>query len=720
MTTTTTADHGLFIVLISVHGLIRGSDPELGRDADTGGQVRYVLELARALGRHPDVDRVELLTRQIVSVNLDPIYAEPEEPIGEDAFIVRLPCGPHRYLRKESLWPHLPHFVDEALHHFRALGRAPDVVHGHYADAGAVATRLAHLLDRPLVHTGHSLGRVKRARLAERGLSAETLERRYRLSQRIAAEESVLEAADLVVASTRQEADEQWAAYRSRPKRAIRVIPPGVDLSKFRPVRRFEGLPPVAASIDRFLAAPRKPMILALQRPDERKNLATLIEAFGRSDELRRLANLVLMIGSRDDLESLDRGARQEIEKLLHLVDHYDLYGSVAYPKRHSPDDVPDLYRLAAARRGVFVNPALTEPFGLTLIEAAASGLPVVATEDGGPRTILELCRHGRLVDPLDAGAIASALLALLGDRDEWLRASRAGVRGARRHFSWQGHVDTYLGYLKSLLRRRWSAERPWSTPLLAADRLLVTDIDNTLLGDDEGLARLLATLERHRDRVAFGIATGRTLSSALEILAEHGVPRPDVLVTSVGSEIWYGSEPPWEDLEWRREIDREWRRDAVRGVLEGRRGLRLQAASEQRAFKVSFTFEPGAVTGARDIGRLLASHGLEARVIVSHRRFLDVLPRRAGKGAAVRYLARRWGFPLERVLVAGDSGNDAAMLLLDSPAVVVGNHDPELAPLRGRDGLHFARGRAAAGVLEGAEHLGFFADDDAAAGGER
>ena len=66
-----TDGEGLYIALISLHGLIRGEEPELGRDADTGGQVLYVLDLARALAAHPDVSRVELMTRQILSTNVD-------------------------------------------------------------------------------------------------------------------------------------------------------------------------------------------------------------------------------------------------------------------------------------------------------------------------------------------------------------------------------------------------------------------------------------------------------------------------------------------------------------------------------------------------------------------------------------------------------------------------------------------------------------------------
>ncbi len=87
------------------------------------------------------------------------------------------------------------------------------------------------------------------------------------------------------------------------------------------------------------------------------------------------------------------------------------------------------IYRLAAASRGVFVNPALTEPFGLTLLEAAASGLPVVATEDGGPQDIIANCDNGLLIDPLDKAAIAKALLrAAASDAAYWQKLCRQRV----------------------------------------------------------------------------------------------------------------------------------------------------------------------------------------------------------------------------------------------------------------------------------------------------
>ena len=88
--------------------------------------------------------------------------------------------------------------------------------------------------------------------------------------------------------------------------------------------------------------------------------------------------------------------------KIFETIDKYNLYGKVAYPKKHLPAQIPALYRWAASRGGVFVNPALTEPFGLTLLEASSCGLPIISTNDGGPKEIRSKCENGLLVDVTD------------------------------------------------------------------------------------------------------------------------------------------------------------------------------------------------------------------------------------------------------------------------------------------------------------------------------
>lgn len=702
------AGEGLYLVLVSVHGLIRGSNLELGRDADTGGQTLYVVELARALARHPEVGRVDLLTRRVEDVRVASDYAVPEEELCEGARIVRLECGPRRYLHKERLWPHLDCFADNALDHVRRVGLRPDVVHGHYADAGYVATRLSNLLGVPMLQTGHSLGRVKRERLLANGMKEADIEARYNISARIQAEEEALAHAHRVIASTRQEVDEQYSTYDNYHPARMVVIPPGTDLSRFRPARRGHPRPAIWPEVARFLENPEWPLIMALSRADERKNIRGLVEAYAGSEWLREHANLLVVAGNRDDIADLDKGAREVLTDLLLRIDRHDLYGKVAYPKHHQSDDVPDLYRLVASSRGVFVNPALTEPFGLTLIEAAASGAPIVATNDGGPQEIISRCHNGLLVDPLDPPGIATAIETILGDRALWRRFAEQGLKGVREHYAWDGHAAQYIRLIKKLgreVKRNRREQRSVSGRLAEVDRAVFTDIDNTLVGDPAALKTFLAWLRRHRNQVAFGVATGRRLESAQEALKRHGIPAPDVWITSVGAEINYGAEAT-PDKGWERHISHRWAPERLRDVLLEQPGLSLQPDVDQRSFKISFFVDPEVFEGVPAIERLLYQADLHARVIHSHDMFLDLLPVRASKGLAVRYIADKWGIPLEQVLVAGDSGNDEDMLRGRLLGVVVGNHHPELDKLRGFERIYFAEAMHARGILEAVEHF--------------
>ncbi|XP_072969841.1 probable sucrose-phosphate synthase 2 [Typha angustifolia] len=519
----------LYIVLVSLHGLVRGENMELGRDSDTGGQVKYVVELARALSMMPGVYRVDLFTRQVSSRDVDWSYGEPAEmlssgsyeadgsDLGESAgaYIIRIPCGPsNQYLRKELLWPYLQEFVDGALAHIlnmsRVLGEQigggqpvwPYVVHGHYADAGDVAALLSGALNVPMVLTGHSLGRNKLEQLLKQGrMSKEDINATYKIMRRIEAEELSLDAAELVITSTRQEIDEQWGLYdgfdvklervlRARARRGVNchgrymprmvVIPPGMDFSNvvvpeesidtdgdLKELIGTDGasprsIPPIWAEVMRFLTNPHKPMILALSRPDPKKNITTLVKAFGECRPLRELANLTLIMGNRDDIEEMSGGNASVLVTVLKLIDKYDLYGLVAFPKHHKQADVPEIYRLAAKTKGVFINPALVEPFGLTLIEAAAHGLPMVATKNGGPVDIHRALNNGLLVDPHDQKAIADALLKLVAEKNLWQECRKNGLRNIHL-FSWPEHCRTYLTRVAACRMRhpQWQTDTP-------------------------------------------------------------------------------------------------------------------------------------------------------------------------------------------------------------------------------------------------------------------
>ena len=216
---------GLYIIAISLHGLIRVNSPELGRDADTGGQVKYVLEQAKALGELAEVAKIDLLTRYIEDDAVAPDYAQKFEEISSKARLVRLRCGGRKYLRKELLWPHLEEFIDQAMRFIKQQGRTPDLIHGHYADAGYVGRELADAFDVPFVFTGHSMGRNKLKKLLADGVLPAKIEQQYKMQTRIATEERIIAAAALIITSTRQEVERQYGLYEAKPGNIFRVIP---------------------------------------------------------------------------------------------------------------------------------------------------------------------------------------------------------------------------------------------------------------------------------------------------------------------------------------------------------------------------------------------------------------------------------------------------------------------------------------------------------------
>ncbi len=712
MSSSARSSRPLYICMISVHGLIRGERLELGRDADTGGQTKYVVELTRALAREPGVERVDLLTRLVKGDGVDEEYAQPLEELAPGARILRIEAGPSEYLRKESLWDHLDTFVDNTIALLREQDRMPDLLHSHYADAGYVGSRLSHTLGIPLVHTGHSLGRIKRSRLIASGLRRAEIEDLYNMRQRIQAEELTLASAERVITSTQQEIEEQYERYDYYHPDRMRVIPPGTDLDNFYPPDGTEFDSPIYSEIKRFLKDPDKPMILALSRPDARKNIPALIEAYGEDEELREAANLVIIAGNREDIEELDGGVREVYEEILATVDRHDLYGSAAYPKHHSADEVPVIYRIAAATQGVFVNPALTEPFGLTLIEAAACGVPIVATEDGGPRDIIGNCHNGFLINPLDPADIAWGIKQILLHPEVWNEKSASGLAGVREHYSWQAHAKTYLDLVRPIAERTAApvAHKPYGDhPSRYRDRAMFSDLDQTLLANPESLPELVEAIRRNRARMLFGIATGRRLESALAAIRKHGIPQPDILITSGGTEIFYAPQLTL-DRAWARHIETGWTPTVVRRILDGIDGLVLQPKSERSRFKISYYIDPQKAPPLEAIRQMLRQEEQVVNAIVSFGQFLDVMPIRASKGLALRYVAATQEIDLNRILVAGGSGADEDMMRGNPLAVVVANrHNEELSQLEDLENIYFAKAAGPAGILEAIEFYDFF-----------
>ncbi|XP_061945178.1 sucrose-phosphate synthase 4 isoform X2 [Populus nigra] len=739
----------LYIVLISMHGLVRGENMELGRDSDTGGQVKYVVELARALANTKGVYRVDLLTRQISSPEVDFSYGEPIEMLScpsDDsgscgAYIIRIPCGPQdRYIPKESLWPWIPEFVDGALNHIvnmaRALGEQvnggkptwPYVIHGHYADAGQVAALLSGALNVPMVLTGHSLGRNKFEQLLKQGRhSKEYINATYKIMRRIEAEELGLDAAEMVVTSTRQEIEEQWGLYdgfdiklerklRVRRRRGVSclgrymprmvVIPPGMDFSYVTADDSLEGdlkslidsdrnqnkrsLPPIWSEIMRFFTNPHKPTILALSRPDPKKNVTTLLQAFGECQPLRELANLTLILGNRDDIGEMSDSSSSVLTNVLKLIDKYDLYGQVAYPKHHKQSEVPDIYRLAAKTK---------------------------------------VLHNGLLVDPHDQKAIADALLKLVADKNLWTECRKNGLKNIHS-FSWPEHCRNYLSHIEQCRNRHPTTrleitpipEEPMSESLkdmedlslrfsIEGDYKLNGELDATnkqkklieaitQMAPSNGKASFTYTPGRRQmlfviatdcysfngqstetfqeiiknvmkaggqslgmDRIGFVLATSSSLQEIMEALrcCEVKIEDFDAIICNSGGDMHY----PWRDMvvdvDYEAHVDYRWPGENVRSMV-----MRLARAedgaeddikeyikaSSSRCF--SYSIKPGVKTRkVYELRQRLRMRGLRCNIVYTHAASrLNVTPIFASRTQALRYLSVRWGIDLSKMVV--------------------------------------------------------------------
>jgi len=253
--------------------------------------------------------------------------------------------------------------------------------------------------------------------------------------------------------------------------------------------------------------------------------------------------------------------------------------------------------------------------------------------------------------------------------------------------------------------------------PLLAAGRrTLVSDVDGTLLAagePGEGAAELAGRLLAAD--AALVLATGRDLELALEAAATleaAGLPRPSALVCGVGAEVhvWDGAFYA-PDLGWRDELAGSgFTASGVRAALAAVPGLQLQPERAQSERKVSYIV--GATDAVDAAAAALAERGIDARLVHSAGRFLDVLPPPASKGGALLHLVARFGLRPQDVVAAGDSGNDRELLLTAADAgmlaVLVANHEPEMADLVGRPGVFVSTRPYCAGVADGLANAGW------------
>ncbi|MBP0614421.1 HAD-IIB family hydrolase [Jiella mangrovi] len=683
----------MFIVHVALQGCLQATDVPYGLTPDTGGHIKYLLELVGAQANRSDVRRVVIVTRGFES-GYGPQYRPGWERIDDKVEILRLADDHPGYLAKEDLWKQAACLSEGLLTFLASQETPPAYLHAHYADAATIAATIRRRMGIPFVFTAHSLGRVKRAAMPS---SRGETQGHSDLDRRIAIEERAFAEADLVVASSRDEAEVQYAAYRNYDPGKIRIIEPGSDLAAYRGARSTRA---VRAMVAPFLRDPRKLIVLAIARPVAKKNLPMLVEAFGRDPWLSANANLLIVAGTRSVIADLDTEGQSEMRAILEAIDRHDLYGKVAIPKDHKASDVPAIYALARETGGVFANPALNEPFGLTLLEAAASGLPIVATDSGGPNDIIERCDNGRLVNPQRPEMIATACREILQDRELHTRYAANGA-AAVESYDWTSHAARFAK-LASRLAAPASRRAGLSMP-----QLLVCDIDNTLTGS-ETCIRAFTRWHKREAALDFAVATGRSLHSALSILEQQNAPNPKIIISSVGTEIYLldGNGVTYRrDDDWSRIIARGWNRKAVAEAMADFETIVPQAPLEQRNYKLSYFAEGDTKVAAR-IRAHLEARGLGASVIYSHGRYLDILPARASKGAAITYLRKIRSLAENAVFVAGDSGNDIEMLRTFPQSIIVANFSDALASRSDLAHSYVARRSHALGIIEGVAHF--------------
>lgn len=244
---------------------------------------------------------------------------------------------------------------------------------------------------------------------------------------------------------------------------------------------------------------------------------------------------------------------------------------------------------------------------------------------------------------------------------------------------------------------------------------LFVTDLDNTLVGDDTALEKLNQQLSKHRQEYGTKIvyATGRSLFLYRQLTEEKHLLPPDALITAVGTEIYFNPKKDTFDPEWAEVLLAGWDREKVVATAAHYSDLTPQPDSEQSPFKVSyFLTERAAEEVLPRLESALKEQELEIKLVYSGSKDLDVLPIKGDKGLAIQFLRQKWGIEAEKTVACGDSGNDIALFSVGKErGIIVGNARPELRQWyeeNRADCLYLAHGHCAGGILEGLYHFGF------------
>ena len=398
--------------MVSTHGYV-AANPPLGA-ADTGGQVVYVLELAKTLAELGY--SVDIWTRQFED--------QPEiDVVSERVRIIRIPCGGEEFIPKEYLYESLGEWVQGAVRMIARHGWQYDFVNSHYWDGGIAGRELATLLGVPHVHTPHSLGIWKMRQMEdELAKNREKLDRVYNFRVRNAREKQLYADADLVLATTPLQADLLNEDY-DVPIDKIRMVPPGYDDKRFYPVSDEE-----RDAIRQRLGFQGN-VVLSLGRLARNKGYDLLIQSFREVVTRVPDATLNLAIGG-EVISDREHEVLQECKALTAIL---GLEDKVVFSGHVPDEDLADYYRAA----DLFVLSSRYEPFGMTAVEAMACGTPVVATTNGGFWRVLKFGVNGLYADTLDPVDLGVTIAKPLNYPQLSERLSRLGAETARNSFRW-------------------------------------------------------------------------------------------------------------------------------------------------------------------------------------------------------------------------------------------------------------------------------------------
>jgi len=484
------------LAILSPHGYF-GQDNVLGLP-DTGGQVVYILDQVKALekemrqrlaDRGLDIEPdIVVITRLIPNAG-DTTCNQRIEPImgTQHARILRIPFRDddgsimQDWISRFEIWPYLEQFASDTGQELLAeLGSRPDLIVGNYSDGNLVATLLARRLGVTQCNIAHALEKTK---YLHSDLYWRENDEEYHFACQFTADLIAMNAADFIITSSYQEIagrDDSVGQYESYssftmpglyrvvngidafdPK--FNIVSPGADTGIYFPYtcddQRLRGLHKRikelvfggAADNARGQFSERdKPIIFTMARLDRIKNITGLVDWYANSEELKESANLLVIAGHVNREHSDDREEQAQIDHMHRVMDQHNLDSHVRWLGEHLEKSLSgELYRWLADHRGVFVQPALFEAFGLTVIEAMTSGLPTFATRYGGPLEIIEDKVSGFHIDPNHGEDCAAILTRFFSDCKEepthWDDVSGAGIRRIEERYTWKLYAERMM-----------------------------------------------------------------------------------------------------------------------------------------------------------------------------------------------------------------------------------------------------------------------------------